>query len=406
MMNDKSLSRGEWYMSDQEQRPVIAFVTPGTFKVPSDYSSSVERVVDEVSRHLAEHASVYVLSKKTAGAASLETVENVTHIRPVAQTTRAYQSAMLVWLQRHAPDLIQVENRPSYVRRIKQVCPHAQIWLSLHSITFLSQKHISKLALRRALTAADRIVVNSRFLKMEVCRRVPGCRGKIVINHLGVDVDRFVSQWEPAERVKREAYKRKLGYADRQIVVYSGRLLPIKGVHHLLSIWPAVVKRYPRAMLLIIGSAYYGSSRRTTYVKRLYRLGRRTPKHVRFMSYCPYSEMPGYLAMADLVVVPSAKKEAFGLVVVEAMAAGASIIASRVGGIKEILQDGVNGRFVKPRRLRTELRHRICELLSDPDKRQRMGRAGARIARDSFTWIHTADRQLEFYRRYAPIFSN
>jgi spore coat protein SA len=391
-------------MEEREERPKVVIVTPGTFKVPSDYSSSVERVADEVSKRLSSHVRMFVISKKTNGASAHEVLQGVTHIRPTARTSRSYRDAALTWLERQKPDLIQVENRPKLVRYIKNRCPQSKVWLSLHSITFLSSKHISKAALRLSLLAADRIIVNSRFLREEVCRKFPNVRSKISINHLGVDVKAFESQWEPAGMRRREADKKRHGLAGRSIVVFAGRLLPIKGVHHLLQAWPAVIKRHPRALLLVIGSAYYGSKRLTPYVRGLHKKGRTMRKHIRFLSYCPYSEMPRYLAMADMVVVPSGKKEAFGLVNVEAMSAGAPLIASRVGGMKEIIRDGINGYFVAPGRLKKGLSRSIHALLASAEKRRRMGESGAKLARRAFTWQHTADRQLALYRRYMPIF--
>jgi spore coat protein SA len=386
-------------------RPKVAIVTPGTFALPSDFSSSVERVVDEISLHLAAEADVYVFSKFRQGLRPTETVNGVTHIRPSAKSPAGYRKAVLGRLRQLHPDLVQVENRPGLVRAVKRAAPRAEVWLSLHSVTFVSPAHISKKRLARELKAARRIVLNSAFLRGELARRFPRMRSKMLINRLGTDPERFRSQWEPGGREAREAFKAGRGLAGRRIVLYAGRLIPIKGVHVLLRCWRKVIRRVPDAVLVVAGSAFYGSGRLTPYVRNLHRLGERTPDAVRFLSYVPYSEMPEWFRAADVAVVPSVGKEAFGLVNVEAMACGVPVVASRVGGIREIVIHGENGFLVSPRELAGRLPELLVRLLSDEPLRRTMGERGAQMVRQSFTWRHTAERQMALYRGYSHIFA-
>lgn len=392
-------------VTDAEKRPKVAFVTPGTFTLPSDYSSSVERVTDEVSRRLAKEADVVVFSKNKPGMRALETVDGVTHIRPLANGKSAYRAAVLEQLQRLGPDLVQVENRPGLVRAVKRAVPGAEVWLSLHSLTFTSPSHIRKARLARELRAAARIVLNSEFLRSALAKRFPRLRSKMLVNRLGTDPERFRSQWEEGGREAREAFKARQGLAGKQLVIYAGRLIPIKGVHLLLASWRSVIRRFPDAVLVIAGSAFYGSGRLTPYVRRLHRLGNRMPKHVRFLSYVPYSEMADWFRAADVAVVPSVGKEAFGLVNVEAMACGVPVIASRIGGIREIVADGENGYLVPPGKLKARLPRLIGRLLSDGALREKLGRRGAETVRREFAWERTAERQLALYRGYSHIFA-
>lgn len=397
--------RGADGVRETGERPKVAIVTPGTFALPSDGASSVERVADEISRRIAGETDVYVFSRHRKGLREMETTDGVTHIRPKAKTVAGYRVRVLERLRRIRPALVQIENRPKLVRMVKRTLPRTEVWLSLHSLTFTRSGHISKKRLARELEAADRIVLNSLFLRDELARRFPRFRRKMLVNRLGTDPGRFRSQWEAGGRAAREAFKARHGLAGRPVVLYAGRLIPIKGVHLLLRSWPKVIRQVPDAVLVIAGSAFYGSGRRTPYVRRLRRMGRKMPDSVRFLSYVPYSEMPEWFRAADVAVVPSVGKEAFGLVNVEAMAAGVPIVASRIGGIPEIVAHGENGFLVPPGKLARRLPALIVRLLSDDALRRMLGERGAAMARQAFTWERTAERQLALYRGYSRIFA-
>jgi len=386
---------------EKMKTPRITIVTPGTFTVPSNVSSSVERVVDALSSNMKDDIKIVIFSKRSKGFAAYARKNNITHIRP---HSKVYKASVRRWINRLRPDLIQVENRPANVIRIKNRYPHLPVWLSLHSVTFLESTKGLGRQIFRGLLMADKIVVNSEFLKQEVTRRYPFCCEKLLVNHLGTDEQLFVSQWSPPMQQERERLKISMGYENKQIVVYAGRLIRIKGVHHLLNVWAEVVKQYPQAILLIIGSAYYGSNRVTPYVKSLHRLGNVLPHNVRFISFTPYYRMPEWYRIADVAVVPSIGQEAFGLVNVEAMASGVPIIAGDVGGIHEIIEHGENGYLLKLNSIENELQLRLLELLGDASKRQQFGENGVRIVREKFTWEKVAERQMELYRRFAQIF--
>ncbi len=386
------------------RRPRIAIVTPGSFTVPSNLSSSVERVVDALSRNMQNEMKMFIFSRRSKGFAGYVRRGNITHIRPRSPVGKRYRAAVRRWVNRLRPDLIQIENRPAQVIRMKMNHPHTPVWLSLHSVTFLESTRGMRRAVYQGLLLADRIVVNSEFLREEVTRRYPFCEPKLLVNHLGTDETMFTSQWSPSMQKERERLKASMGLEHKQIVLYAGRLIRMKGVHHLLNVWAEVVKQHPQALLLIIGSAYYGSDRMTPYVKSLHRLGNRLPQHIRFIPFTPYSRMPEWFRIADVAVVPSIGQEAFGLVNVEAMSSGVPIIAGDAGGIHEIVEHGKNGYLLNLDLIESELLLHLCELLGNAAKRQQFGENGARMVSEKFTWSKAAERQLKLYRRYAHIY--
>lgn len=372
----------------------VAIVTPGTFAIPSGRSSSVELVAMQVGSRLRRHADVVVLGKKTKRLPTREVRDGIRFIRPAA---KPYIGAASRLLRRERPDIIQVENRPRYARYVKKRHPDARVVLSLHSTAFMSKPHISAPVLRSCLHSADAIVVNSHYLKKRVAAEDESLAAKIVVNHLGVDTDRFVSRWSEEEQAKRTEQLDKLGLAGKKVILYVGRFIPIKGVHHLVGTMPAIAALQPDAVLLMIGGAYYGSNRQTPYVRRLRRMAQVVKEHVRFVPFVSHDKIPAWFRLADVVVVPSAEQEAFGLVNVEAMASGVPVIATASGGMKEIIEHDRSGLLIDPGNIAEELVRHICRVLDDPDYARSLGENGITRVRDSFTWQHTTDRLLDLY---------
>lgn len=381
------------------QWPRIAVVTPGSFPVPSGRSSSVEQAVSEWTVRLTSMADVTVFGIRSRGYAKREVIRGVRYVRSAVPRRGRYVQAVIRQLKKGSYDIIQVENRPRYVKAIKKAMPGVPVWLSLHSLTFISGRNISSRELASYLLATDRIVVNSEFLKEEIAGRVPSVRDRIVVNYLGVNLEQFTSRWTEEGLNKRNRLLKKLGLSGRKVVLYVGRLLEMKGVHHVLEAFPAIAAREPDASLVIVGSAFYGSKRTTDYVRRLHRMGARMPRSVRFVPYVPHERIQDWFTIADVVVVPSSNREAFGLVNVEAMATGLPVVATSSGGMKEIVISEVTGYLVEPARVSEELAWRVGDLLADERLRQALGEAGLRRVWELFTWEHAAQRWMGYWRQ-------
>jgi spore coat protein SA len=379
--------------------PVIAIITPGSFVVPSATSSSVELVVEQVARRLAPEVHPVVFGKKSRGIPSSEVVDGVCYVRVPSISPIGYIAQVSRRLKTYRPTLLQVENRPRFVRYLRKRHPQAVICLVLHSITFISSPHISRAELQSCLRAADQIVVNSRFLKEQLVRKAPHLRKKIRVNYLGVDTGQFTSRWSIEGTIKRQEMITRLGLGGQKIILYVGRLLPMKGVHHLLEVLPEIVQLVPNAIVLIVGSAFYSSGRSTPYVRRLTRLAAQLQEHVRFIPYVPHTEIADWFRLADVLVVPSGRNEAFGLVNVEAMASGVPVVATHVGGMKEIIEHERTGLTINPLRLRKDLAPAIAALLIHPEFAKMMGEASVLKVHEQFTWDRTAERWLDMYTK-------
>ncbi len=167
-----------------------------------------------------------------------------------------------------------------------------------------------------------------------------------------------------------------------------GRLSPEKGHVVLLRALPQIVAAFPRAGLVLLGD---GRSRPELEAEA-HRLG--IADRIVFLGY--RRDVPALLAALDLFVQPSLY-EGFGISLLEAMAAGLPIVASRVGGIPELVQDGTTGLLVPPQDP-TALASAAVRLLRDRDEAGRLGAAAALRARERYSLRAVAARVDGLYR--------
>jgi glycosyltransferase involved in cell wall biosynthesis len=167
---------------------------------------------------------------------------------------------------------------------------------------------------------------------------------------------------------------------DGQDIVYVGVLIPLKGVHHLINAFVEVVVDFPQARLVVIGreenEAYTAELK--AQVERLGLNGR-----VQFVGEKPQAELAWQLSQARVLVLPSVS-EGLGLVVVEAMATGIPVIGSNVGGIPEMVLDGVNG-FLVPPGDEVALAERLRWVLEHHDEAEGMGQRARTFAKQFFS---------------------
>lgn len=168
-------------------------------------------------------------------------------------------------------------------------------------------------------------------------------------------------------------------------IAYVGRLAPHKGVGVLLE---AFARCHGAASLLVIGD---GPQR-----AELERRARTLPGEVRFTGFWPHARIPAALRHVDVLVLPSFYEE-LGSVLVEAMAAGLPVVASRVGGIPDLVRDGQNGLLAEPGHPEAFARA-ISRLLTEPDTAARLG-AAARTTAQDYTWPALAGQVTDVYRQ-------
>ncbi len=155
------------------------------------------------------------------------------------------------------------------------------------------------------------------------------------------------------------------------ILVAVGRLVESKGHDRLLELMPLVLERHPQAILWILG----GGPEKDKLEEAICRLG--LERHVLLLG--PQDDIHSYLALADLFVTGT-RREGLGLALAEGMAAHLPVVAFRVPGVVDIVQDGSNGRLVDDGD-GTAFAEETSRLLDDPEMRQRMGSVGRETAK-------------------------
>ncbi|MBI2173787.1 MAG: glycosyltransferase [Candidatus Omnitrophica bacterium] len=170
-------------------------------------------------------------------------------------------------------------------------------------------------------------------------------------------------------------------------VVCVARLSPEKGIDTLLSAWRLVIDQVPEAKLVILGD---GPAREQLQkqIRELNLVG------VEFMGQV--QDVLPYLQRSGIFVLPS-RSEGLPNALLQAMATGLACVATTVGGIPEVIQQGGNGYLVAPGDPNA-LSERLLELLADPEKRHRMGLAARQTVETHYTMDAMVERYLQCYQ--------
>ena len=236
----------------------------------------------------------------------------------------------------------------------------------------------------RVADAADAIVVSTQQEKQDLARFYQTSPHKVQVIPAGVDLDLF----RPVNRAKA---RQVLGLTDKRVILYVGRLEPLKGLDILIRAI-ALLEGSAETRLLIVGGTH-GLDRELGRLKSLaFRLG--IEGRVTFTGAVKQAELPNYYSAADVFVLPS-YYESFGLVALESMACGTPVVASRVGGLSTFVRDGEVG-YLVPWHCPEPFAQRLDMLLANPTLREAMGKAARAEAR-GMGWSVVADRMLNFY---------
>ncbi len=228
----------------------------------------------------------------------------------------------------------------------------------------------------QSLERAAAITSPSRFVAEYVSN---ACHVKRPIDIIPypVDTDRF----KPCDEISRSARN------DSPMVLFVGRIEKRKGADTLMRAIPNVVAQFPDTEFIFAGSMN----------EELKELAATMPPQVKFLGVKPRDELVTLYQQATMVVVPSQWDNSPN-VIYEAMACGAPVVATRVGGIPELVEDGVTGLLVPPGEP-LALASAVCALLGDVAGLQKMSVSAREKAVENFSREKILNRTLELYQQ-------
>jgi starch synthase len=243
--------------------------------------------------------------------------------------------------------------------------------------------HLSSFCERTGLEAADAIVAVSGAMRDDVLSCYPAIEpGRVYVIHNGIDTD----EYRPDRST--DVLERRDVDPAQPYVIFVGRITHQKGLEHLLEAAPSID---PRAQLVLCAGAPDTPEIGERVRARIAELERA----IWIEEMLPKPEVIQLLTHATVFVCPSIY-EPMGIVNLEAMACETAVVASRVGGIPEVVADGETGFLVEPGNA-DELARRVNELLADPELAARFGEAGRRRAVEHFSWRTIAERTAALY---------
>ena len=350
----------------------------------------VEKVVQDLAEHLRDKTTMSVLVSQPRGPGICECINKVRVYR--AGSIGIYLSMpvslsfpfLLKRLSRDKDILHFHLPFPLGVIAYLLVRPKSKLVVWWHS-DIVRQKSILRFykpLLFRFLKASDKIIVatakhieNSSFLKRY--------RDKCEIVPFGVDMKRF----QPNDSMRREAAKIRAEY-NAKIVLFAGRLTYYKGVEYLIK-----AMKYVDAKLLVIGRGYLEKKLRQLVSEH------RMEDKIVFLGEVEDERMPAYYHSCDVFVLPSiAASEAFGIVQLEAMACGKTVVNTNLpSGVPCISVDGQTGITVPPAEANS-LANAINTLLTNTKLREKYGRNALMRVEKYFRVEGMANKTYEIYQ--------
>ncbi len=262
---------------------------------------------------------------------------------------------------------------------------HRPIVVSAHGSDVYLQNLLFQTANRFVLERSHLCTVNSRGTRIRVLRIHPGARTEII--PMGIHPENYGKELASPE------LRRRMGGGDPQLL-FVGRFSKDKGIVALLEALAILLGSLPSARLALIGFGPEEESIRRAAA----RFG--VAGAVSFVGRIPHAEIPGWLASADLLVLPSERVEGLGVVLLESLASGTPVVGSRVGGIPDIIDDGVTGLLCRPGDPE-DIAGQCLRLARDEALRHHTAEAGRRLVTRLYSWEHVARRFDAVFRDLA-----
>jgi spore coat protein SA len=387
----------------------VALIGPELYPIPPIRGGAVELFIDQLASRLSRWRPV-VIGPSDPELPPHEIRGGVEYFRiPLGgwrgrlykryrQYFPFYDLQVAAILRQVQPDLLHVHNRPLLAlslqkRRGLQKMP---LLLHMHNL-YNSLGRRERPGAGTSIPMAGFIGCSQFVVDREKTRLGRDAAAHFVVYN-GVDAGTFFPPWDYPDRLQKLRQPYRL--ADEPTVLFVGKLRESKGVHILLAAMEQVWPRLPQAVLVLVGGTEFGrgrTERQTPFFQDLQKSLAGAGGRVVLTGFIPPERIPEAYLLGDIFVGPSQIEEGLGMVFLEAAAAGLPSIATRRGGIPEIVQEDLNGLLLQQHDDPRELAGKIIHLLEDRDLRLRLGRQARAWVQEHFSWEKIAQRQEEVY---------
>jgi phosphatidylinositol alpha-1,6-mannosyltransferase len=268
----------------------------------------------------------------------------------------------------------------------------------VHGLDLIYSHPLYQWMIKQLLPRCDRVLANSRASSQEAIER--GVQpDRISVLHPGLEITEFEAVPD------LDSVRRAYDLEGRLVLLSVGRLAKRKGlvefVRHSL---PTIVTEHPDAIFVVVGgnpslSLTHKEDIKSRIEAEARRLG--LTEHVRLLGWIDRADLMSLYHVCDVFVLPAihvrGDMEGFGIVLIEASAAGKPVVSTKLGGITDAVVDGEGGTLVEPEQW-GEFSDAVMSLLEDEALRQAMGESGRRRVRTELDWCILARRYAEELR--------
>lgn len=390
----------------------IAIVAPQTLPVPPLRGGGIQNGIWEIIKHFKKY-EIHIISAydpKLDKLPSYEQHNNIYFHRIYLPQWKKdlinffyakfnfhypYARVSAKILNKVKPDIVHIRSRlwllPYYKKLLR--FPHKTI-LHHHNHYFVDMKEEK---VKEILNDVDAFVgVSDYTVKIEVSDRFPEYKKMCTYIHNGIDVDKFL----PRPKLKDAQLLEQLKIKVSDIVfIFVGRLSPSKGVHTILKAFNKMIPDNPDLKLMIVGSSWFGENKENEYTTLLKELTEPIKDNVIFTGFVGRDKIQEYYRLADCYIGPSVFHDPSPNTCYESSAMELPIIASKRGGIPEIILEGKTGILVDDPEDENELYDKIGYFLSHFEEMITMGRNARQRMIDKFTWKHAAHKTEKLYAK-------
>ncbi len=234
--------------------------------------------------------------------------------------------------------------------------------ISIRSILSAIKNFIFSFRDKRWIKLTDAVITCSDEVTNSIIEHLKVPKEKVYTILNGVDTDLFNPE------IDTLSLKRELDIPEEsKIISCVTRLKKEKGIHTLLKSFQKITTQKPDIFLIIVGSG--------NYQDELKKLSKKLniENKVKFVGEITHENLPQYYAFSDIFVLPTLAKEGLPWTVIEAMSCGKPVIASEIGGIPQMIKDGINGLLVEPGNVK-KLTEKISFLLDNKETREKLSK--------------------------------